>query len=173
MTKDDYYSYLRNPAYLKLYNRPTSSLPALWKDANSEPSLKYTGLDNIRRLSAGLLFNLRGELAALLQLTDVSSSDNQYYFHHFRKMTRSVLYLTDTFDIFDTKVCSNYSEAITTLEKSYDKLGDVNDVYNQYDYYLNKGDDGKANAAKEELKTEWADFVTWTKRLILMGSYCA
>jgi len=159
-TKDNYLNYLRNPSYLKLYQR--DHVPGFfWKEAGITPNLKYSGIENIALLTENLLLNLQDRLNGLLVLGDVTIRENQKYFHDFRKSCRGLIYLQDTFKIYDESACKNATVAQESIQRIYDDLGDLNDLYLKYEFDLRKGDDSKAIEDKDAVDKQWNEITGW------------
>jgi CHAD domain-containing protein len=159
-SKDDYLSYLRNPSYLKIFER--EKVPGFfWKEAEIKPNLKYSGIENIAILTDQLLQNLLDRLDGLLALRDVTTRDNQEIFHDFRKSCRGLIYLQDTFSVYEESYCKNATVAEESIERIYDDLGDLNDLYLKYQFEIRKGDDSKAIAVKDEVDKKWTEITGW------------
>jgi len=164
IAKYDYLAYLRNPSYLNLYVRKSSTLYGFWEDANTIPDLRYSGIENLSRMTSGLFLNLQNQLTNLLTLDDISKSENQLYFHHYRKLCRAIIYVINTFELFNPNApCANQTEASVSIEQIYDKLGKLNDYYNEYEYYLKKDDTKNAATSRDTLLQKWEDLKNWIK----------
>jgi len=64
---------------------------------------------------------------------------------------------------FQVNKCDFYKDAIEALQGIYDYLGTLNDLYVNYEYYLNEGDKKSAEAAKVKADNYWNDTVNWMK----------
>lgn len=53
------------------------------------------------------------------------------------------------------------SPALTTLTALYSHLGDINDDINAYQYYKDNNQDTKADAAKQQIITDWSNLQQW------------
>jgi len=162
-TTSNYLAFLRNPSYLKLYVRESSTLYSFWKDSNTTPDLRYSGLENLSRMTNGLFINLQNELTSLLALQDISQSENQIYFHHYRKLCRAIIYVIENFKLFLPNSPCNETMASDSIDRIYDKLGDLNDYYNEYKYYLKKDDKKNAVTSRDILLKNWESVKNWIK----------
>jgi len=171
LSKYDYLTYLRNPSLLKIFSRENSNLYSFWSDSDTLPDLQYSGIENLSRLTNGLLINLKSQLMGLLTLDDISKPENQIYFHHYRKLIRAIVYLRDNFELFNSN-CGDLTYASGSLDKMYDDLGNLNDIYNQYVYYrgqTSKSAQAAAETALESLFDKWTQITHWIKEDNLAG----
>jgi len=162
--KWNYFEYLRNPSLRTLYHRP--SVPGFfWKLSGVLPDLRYSGPQNIARLAQGIILVAQSKYNNLLTLQNITESKNQHHFHDFRKLTRGILAIETDFEttIFNVSNCEHFLASVSCMKGVYDNLGDLNDLYVKYEYYLSKGNVPAAEEAKTEVIQKWDDIVVWMK----------
>jgi len=53
--------------------------------------------------------------------------------------------------------------ASDSIDQIYDKLGKLNDYYNEYEYYLKKDDKKNAATSRDTLLKNWESVKNWIK----------
>jgi len=145
-----YYDYIRNPSYLKIYDRPYQS-GFFWKLGNITPNLTLSGPVNIARLYQETIKVDKANYSTILHLTNVTDPNNRVIFHSYRKLNRGILGIDKQFrSYFQSKNCDFYEDAIEALKSIYDYLGTENDLYVNYQYYVNEGDKKVGRGCKSE-----------------------
>jgi hypothetical protein len=131
-----------------------------WRDADTEPKEKYSGLGNMARLTRKLIEEAADDLDDTDELRDLHKVDNQEPFHDFRKRLRSVEKLAGYFpQIFEED--EDPTDLLALVELTVDRYGEINDHLVAYHRAKDHDDDDLADELKELIKHEWRDLRHW------------
>jgi hypothetical protein len=110
---------------------------------------------------------VNGALGAAADLRKLTDEDNHEAFHDFRKQLRAATklagYLPQLFQGGDPE------NRLGLLIEAADRYGDVNDKIIARALAVENGDDAKAAALADEIKTKWKDLRGWQRDVGLSG----
>ncbi len=120
-----------------------------------------SGIVAVRRLVSAQLQIISNTSAAVANLSSILPETAHDQFHDFRKTLRAVKdesseFAADAVPIFDAN-STDVADALDLIGKLYDKYGDLNDEWNKYDYYKQKGDKSKESDAASKVESAWSD----------------
>lgn len=138
-------------------NKDTLSID-FWGNITAVPTDSLSGYQNLGLLAKGQLNNCIDRYTYTTSLKDIWNKEYHELFHDYRKLVRSINFVADHFPEIYTSSVKNY---VQTLEKAYGLLGKINDLINEYTYYVHNGDSGAAAQKQQEIIEKWSDLLKW------------
>lgn len=155
--KYGYSSYINRPSKDKIHIRDKDKLSIdFWGHIPVIPTEGRTGVQTLGELAKGQLKILLEGYTKFVNLTDVCNKAIHEQFHDYRKLIRGFNFVGSYFDdIFNRTV------KLTPLSDAYHKIGKINDMINQYLFYISKGNNDKAETIKKHLNIDWQQLQLW------------
>jgi len=161
----NYSAFISSPDLTSFHTRPLKYLSSYyWGACNVVPQKNLTGVENIVYLMTCLLNLAHSDYDRMFKAlgTPPLKVQDQLTVHGYRKTIRGILAVSNFFpSVFQNN--TNVTDALSTLNDVYDRLGDVEDTIAAYEYYLDKGTKNEIKTAKTNLETTASEELTWLK----------
>jgi hypothetical protein len=129
-----------------------------WGNISEVPKEVLNGYQNIGLLSRGQLTNLLNLYKFIISLDKIWDPVYHDLFHDYRKLIRASVFIPNFFPKVYTEDVTSESDI---LNKAYAKFGDINDIINEYQFYIKHNDDKIAEKKKQEVERMWSDLKGW------------
>jgi len=136
----NYGQYVANPSPNQLYSRPDNEYSRFfWKRVGVQPSLSLSGLMNVAMLDTALLRQGTKEYLGVFNLPEVYSFKKHLQFHDYRKLTRTINYVTGSFNIIESNYTALANKILNITNTMYLLFGNLNDQVTAYQFYQQNG----------------------------------